>query len=251
MLDWRRIVALAILGSLLAACVAEEPQVKLTPEIKSVNELEQQLVEALEKNKISSSRSSEELAKQIADQLRTAQAEYNRPKDLELGYTFPVFLYLNWGKPFAQTDREELFKGLEGEIRTAKLLISRDLEAKLAGPPDTFEITPRGTTTRSILDIADRVSWEWDVKPLKPGKGVITLEVTSYVQNGQDRRAYPIRVLQDTWEVQAHGLEWWKYEISQLEPIRGFIYSVVAGGSGVLAWFGISGRKKRRPEYDT
>jgi hypothetical protein len=85
------------------------------------------------------------------------------------------------------------------------------------------------------------ITWVWDVKPLKPGPARVTLEVTSYIKTGKDTEPVPIRVLQDTWLVEARGLEWVKYQIEQIEPIRAFIFTMVAAVVAVLAWFGIKG----------
>jgi hypothetical protein len=41
--------------------------------------------------------------------------------------------------------------------------------------------------------------------------------------------------------VDARGFEWAKYQIEQIEPIRAFVFTMVAAVVGVLAWFGIRG----------
>jgi hypothetical protein len=61
----------------------------------------------------------------------------------------------------------------------------------------------------------------------------------------------PIRVLQDTWVVEAHGFEWVRYQIEQIKPIQAFLAAVGTMLVGVLAWFGIKGWGKSKPDFDT
>jgi len=112
------------------------------------------------------------------------------------------------------------------------------------------QITLRGDKMRTISSPVP-ITWIWDVKPLKPGKAQVTLEVTSYIKTGKDKEPVPIRVLQDTWQVEAHGIEWVKYQIEQIEPIQAFIVAMGGAVAGVRAWFGIKGFKKGRPDFDT
>jgi hypothetical protein len=198
--------------------------------------------------------SNEELASALANRLRDARATYSRRRDLELGDSYEVELFipgLGVGKTSWQPEEMAQFfeEGFKGEVGAAQLRIAKEFEAELTGPPDRFEITSKEEATKSLLSdyytMDGNFYWWWNVRPLKPGTGLITLEVTSYIQDGQDRRPYPIRILQDKWEVQAHGLEWLDYEIRRLEPIPGFI---AAGVVGVLAWFG---RKRQNGRQKT
>jgi hypothetical protein len=95
------------------------------------------------------------------------------------------------------------------------------------------------------------VTWIWDVKPLKPGKAAVTLEVTSYIKSGKDKEPVPIRVLQDIWLVDVKGLEWAKYQIEQIEPIRAFLFAMVAAVVAVLAWFGLRGWGGGKTDFET
>lgn len=71
----------------------------------------------------------------------------------------------------------------------------------------------------------------------KPGAASVTLEITSYVNIGKKTEPVPIRVLQDTWIVEAHGIEWAKYQIEQIEPIRAFLVAIAAAIVAVFAHF--------------
>ena len=86
---------------------------------------------------------------------------------------------------------------------------------------------------------------------MKPGPAQVTLEVTSYIKKGKDTEPVPVRVLQDTWFVEAQGMEWVKCQVEQIEPIKAFIFSIVAAVVAVLAWFGIRGWGNSKPDYET
>jgi hypothetical protein len=179
--------------------------------------------------------------------MRNYPAEYNKPGTLLLGDSTPVQLVV---KTNESQDTTPYFKDFAGEVTIATVMVASDVSAKLTGPPDTLQITLRGEDKRTILSPVP-ITWIWDVKPLKPGKANVTLEVTSYIKKGNDTEPVPIRVLQDTWVVEAHGIEWMKYQIEQIEPIRAFIVAMVAGVAAVLAWFGIKGWGKSKPDFES
>jgi hypothetical protein len=54
-----------------------------------------------------------------------------------------------------------------------------------------------------------------------------------------------VRVLQDTWTVHASPFEWAKYQVGEIEPIRAFLFAIVAGIVAILAYFGFQGWAKR------
>ncbi|MCA1435598.1 hypothetical protein I6F33_21785 [Bradyrhizobium sp. BRP20] len=243
----RRLIVL-VTALLLASCIddAENKRIeaKSTPQ---ANELQKPLAKAIESDRSGLTKSSEELASLLASHMRDAVAKFKRPRSLFLGNSYPVQLELstNLGK----VERDE-WKGFEGELKTVQLRVSQGVSAQLTGPPDMLRITARDEKMKS-LRFNETVYWIWDVEPLKPGKATITLEVVSYIQDGKDRAPYPIRVLQDTWDIEGLGIEWVRYQIAQIEPIRAFVYSTTAGLAAVLAWLGITGRKRRRPDFET
>jgi hypothetical protein len=245
---WLLVMAFPLL---VAACGPDDGQKHIdldkTPQ---VGQLQKPLEKALGEDRSGLTRSNVELATFLANQMKNATARFKRPHEVHLGESFPVQLELSTDVSVVRDDADAHWKGFQGELRTAQLRVSQSVSAQLTGPPDMLRITPRDDKMKS-LKFLDSAYWVWDVKPLRPGKATITLEVISYVQDGKDRDPYPIRVLQDTWEIEAYGLEWLKYEIVQIEPIRGFVYSITAGIVGVLAWFGISGRKRRRSDLET
>jgi ribosomal protein S19E (S16A) len=177
------------------------------------------------------------IADGIASKLKSLPAEYNKPDTLLLGDSTPVQFVI---KTNEKQEIPPLFKGLEGELAKTTALVAQDVSAKLTGPPDMLAITPRDDAMRAITSAAPIV-WVWDVKPLKPGKALITIEVTSYIKTGKDKETVPIRVIEDTWQVDARGLEWVKYQIQQIEPVRAFVFTMGGGIASVLAWFGIKG----------
>jgi hypothetical protein len=190
---------------------------------------------------------SDELARAVASKMKSYPAEYNKPSSLQLGDSTPVQLVI---KTNEHQDTQPYFKDFEGEVTTATVFVARDISAQLTGPSDRLQITLRGDKMRTILS-PESITWIWDVKPLKPGNAQVTLEITSYVKTGDDTEPVPIRVLQDTWFVDARGMEWAKYQIEQIEPIKGFIFSMVAAVAAVLAWFGIKGWGRRRRDFES
>jgi hypothetical protein len=47
------------------------------------------------------------------------------------------------------------------------------------------------------------------------------------------------------------GIEWVKYQIAQIEPIQAFVVAIGTMVAGALAWFGIKGLGKSKPDLDT
>ncbi len=111
---------------------------------------------------------------------------------------------------------------------------------------DLVEITLRGDPLRTVTSDAP-ISWIWDVRPLKPGPVQVVLEVFSNVKVGNDEGRAQIRVLQDTWNVEATGFEWVKYQVAEIQPIWALLSAAATGAAGILAFFGIKGRKGARP----
>jgi hypothetical protein len=185
---------------------------------------------------------SEAIARAIASKMKNYPVEYNKPSALLLGESTAIQLAV---KTNGQQKIEPFFEGFSGEVTVATMLVAQDISAELTGPPDRLQITRRGDKMRTILSPVP-ITWVWDVKPLKPGSAQVTLEVTSYIKTDKDTEPVPIRVLQDTWLVEARGLEWVKYQIEQIEPIRAFIFTMVAAVVAVMAWFGIKGWGRAR-----
>jgi len=189
------------------------------------------------------------LAEAIASKLKDYPVEYNKPASLLLGESTPVQLVI---KTSEKQDAEPLFKGLEGDVAKTTVMVANDVSAQLSGPPDRLDIKLRDekNNMRTISSPVP-ITWIWDVKPLKPGEAQVTLEVTSYIKTGKDTEPVPIRVLQDTWVVEAHGIAWVRYQIAQIDPILAFVATLGTLGAGVLAWFGFKGWGKSKPDLDT
>jgi hypothetical protein len=189
-------------------------------------------------------KSNEELAHALASKMRNYPAEYNKPSTLMLGDSTAFQFAIKTNK------LEPSFEGLEGRLAAATVLVANDVSAQLNGPPDRLQITLRGDKMRTISSPVP-LTWIWDVKPLKPGPAHVTLEVTSYIKSGKDTQPVPIRVLQDTWVVDARGMEWAKYQIERIAPIQAFIFGIGATVVAALAWFGFSGFGKRKSDFET
>lgn len=240
------IAVVALIGSLLTILplrLSKDVPPRPTHHDFAPPDLEESLAEALRFNN-----DSKNLAGTIASKMKSFPVEYNRPEKLSLGDSTAVQVVI---KTNEHQQTASYFTGFEGEVRDATVRVARDVSAELTGPPDRLQITLRGDKMRTILS-PDPITWIWDVKPLKPGKAQVTLEVTSYIKFEPTRiRPVPIRVLQDTWTVDASGIEWARYQIEQIEPIRTFIFTMVAAIVGVMAWFGFRGWGKRKDSFET
>jgi len=176
------------------------------------------------------------LADNLGKKLREVQGRYNKPGTLFLGSSTPIQYVI----PTTGQSVDGMFKGFPGDVTTTKVQVAENVSAYLTGPKDMIEITLRGEPMRAITN-ASPVSWVWDVRPLKPGQAQVTLEVFSHIKiDGEDHKAQ-VRVLQDTWDMKAEGLEWIKYEISQIEPVQAFLFALISGIGGTLAYFGLKG----------
>jgi hypothetical protein len=76
----------------------------------------------------------------------------------------------------------------------------------------------------------------------------MTVMALSHVKLDRQGEPVGIRVLQDTWTVKAVGIEWVKYQISQIEPVQTFLFAIGGGIVGVLAYFGVTGFRRRPGE---
>jgi hypothetical protein len=183
-------------------------------------------------------------ASDVAKKLKSYNAEYNKPRALHLGETTSVQLVIPVNRD------QDLFKGLDGDVTFTTMAVADTVSAKLTGTPDQLEITLRNGEMKNITGISP-VTWFWDVKPLKPGKTTVTLEVTSYIETGRIKTTVPIRVLQDTWIVEARGFEWVKYQIEQIAPVQAFVFGLGGPVAAVLAWLGIKGFGGKKREFES
>ena len=147
-------------------------------------------------------------------------------------------------------DINPYFKGFDGEVADVMVFVAKDVSAQLIGPSDKLKITLRGEKMRTILSPAP-ITWIWDVEPLKPGPAQVTLEVISHIKTANDTEPVPIRVLQDTWLVEARGIEWVKYKIQQVEPVTAFMVTIGGMLTGALAWFGIKGLGGKKIDFES
>ncbi|HJY80179.1 MAG TPA: tetratricopeptide repeat protein [Candidatus Binatia bacterium] len=194
----------------------------------------------------SSQSPSTQLAQSLGEKLRTLPAKYNRLDTLFMGTSSPVELVIQTAQ---QQAIDEMLKGFPGEVKATTVRMASTASAYLTGPKDMIEITLRGDPVRTVTADAP-VSWIWDVRPLKPGQVQVVLELFSHVKIGADEGRAQFRVLQDTWNVEAKGLEWVKYQVAEIEPIRAFLFALITGLVGTLAFFGIKGWRgvKTRPD---
>lgn len=187
------------------------------------------------------------LPRLIVKRMKSYPAAYNKPRTLLLGESTPIQIVIATN---SKQQIEPYFKGLEGQVIATTARVASEVSAQLTGPADRLEITLRGDKLRTIAS-PEPITWIWDVKPLRAGNAEVTLEVTSYIKNDKDTEPVPIRVLQDTWFVDARGIEWLNYWAQQLDPIQKFFAGVGVVLGGVLTWFGIKGFRKGKPDLET
>jgi Domain of unknown function (DUF5666) len=188
--------------------------------------------------------SSRNLASTLSQRLRDMPAKYNKPGVLLLGNSEPVEFVIQTSE---QQQVDDMFKGFKGDVTATTVRVADNVSAVLTGPRDMVEITLRGEPLRTILR-GTPVSWVWDVRPLKPGQAQVVLEVFSHVKVAAEEQRAQIRVLQDTWTMEARGFEWVKYQISEIEPVRGFVFAMVSAAAATLAYFGVRGRWSNKPD---
>jgi hypothetical protein len=184
------------------------------------------------------------VAKELAEvtaKLKNTSATYYRPNVLLLGSLTSVQFVIktNLDQPV-----DQLFNGFDGEVTATTVRVASDVSAELTASPDMLEITLRGgEKMRSILSPAP-ITWVWDVKALKPGKAIVILQVFSRIKIGGEVKPVEIRVLQDSWSVEARGLEWLKYQIAEIEPVRASLFAIVSAIVAVLGYFGFRGWRR-------
>jgi hypothetical protein len=131
-----------------------------------------------------------------------------------------------------------------GDITKTKIKVANKISAELTRPPDMLQIILRGDKMRTVASTT-RTTWVLDVKPLKPGEATVILQVISYIKLGKEEKPFEIRVMQEQWTVQARGLEWLKYQISEIEPVQSFMWTIAAGFVAVLGYFGFQGFRRK------
>jgi hypothetical protein len=131
-------------------------------------------------------------------------------------------------------------------VNNATVSVANELSAQLTGPPDRLDIKLRGDEKMRTISSPVPITWVWDVKPLKPGKTDVTLEVISYIKRDSNKVPVPIKVFQETWQVYSSWWEWLKYWALESEAIR----TLLAAVAGILARLGIDGWR-RKLDFET
>jgi hypothetical protein len=180
----------------------------------------------------------------IVEKKARVDATFNKPDHLRLGTSHPVQLILvaDPGKPANQQ-----FVGVPGMITTKEIEVGRAVSAILTSDKEVLQITSRVDKVQTFS--GENLSWVWDVKPLKPGKTLVTLEVMSHLKpkDGPEQVSM-VRALQETWLIEAEGLEWAKYYWNEYDWLRTAVYGIVTGFVAVLGYFGFKGFGKKTEE---
>jgi hypothetical protein len=171
-------------------------------------------------------------------QLNPVDATFNRPDHLRVAKTVPVELVLHQKPKIG-----DLFGGLPGPLVTKRIQVGDAVSATLTADRDMLQITPRLDNIQTFNGA--NLTWLWDVKPLKPGKTLVTLEVLSHSKQKDIEQVSKVRALQETWEITAEGLEWVKYYWNEYDWLRTAIYGTIAAVVAALGYFGFKGWGKK------
>lgn len=181
-----------------------------------------------------------EVSKEMLDQLKKLPATYTKPGAIPLNSSIPFQLAIQTS-PSQNVQR--LFNRTPGNVESVEINVAEKMAAKLTAPTDMFEVKLRGDEPRRLITSAASVTWVWDVKALRPGSAVATLEVFAYLNDDNEGQGIVFRVYTDTWEVETPRGEYIRYLIDHYSGIYQFGAVVITSIGGFLAWFGFRSRR--------
>lgn len=174
----------------------------------------------------------------IVQHLRTASYAFNRIGQMSLGTPETIALVIDTS---GSADFDQELDGLPGTVSTGVTPISLQMEAELVGP--AFTIEPEGRQRREISTL-NPTRWEWEVTPEREGEH--PLEVSLYVvltKEGEKISEDKPLAERQVINVTVSRLDSLISFAQKIDPLRAFIFALVAGLAGLLAWFGIKSWK--------
>ena len=170
----------------------------------------------------------------VLSSLPVADYAFNRPSKMTLGTPETIALVINSS---GTANFEQEFQDMIGSITEGEVPVDAIMEAELVGP--AFTIKPEGRQRRQLSTL-NPTRWDWEVTPNRAGTH--QLEVSMYViltlageEISEDKPLAERQII----EVTVSALDRINQLLEDIEPLRAFIYTVVAGIAGILAWFGI------------
>jgi hypothetical protein len=105
-------------------------------------------------------------------ELKVGYINFNAKREMKLGIleTVNAEIFLN----------EDLIKDIPEKYNIDQIHITKKMKAKLTSKDLSFEITPLNSETQVILD-DDKTVWNWDIKPVKHGLGVLELVLSAAI----------------------------------------------------------------------
>lgn len=170
--------------------------------------------------------------------LQTARYAFNRIEQMALNDPETIALVIDTS---STADFNQELGALPGTISEGSTPVSMQMEAELVGA--AFKIEPEGRQRRELSTL-NATRWDWQVTPQREGKH--PLEVSLYViltkegaKVSEDKPLAERQVI----NVTVSRLDSLISFAQKLDPLRAFIFAVVAGLAGLLAWFGIKSWK--------
>lgn len=170
--------------------------------------------------------------------LETAEYAFNAPREMAVAEPQSIALVID---TTGTTNFAAELMALPGTPVQSRTPISLIMEAELVGP--AFEITPSGRQRRELSKL-NPTRWDWEISPKRSGQH--QLEVSLYIiaatggeRLGEEKALAERRVI----NVTVSRLDSLISIVQKLDPLRAFIFALIAGLGGLLAWFGIKGWK--------
>jgi len=150
----------------------------------------------------------------MADSVRTAQIRYNAPETMQLNMPIDLRLAID---ATGMTPPDELFEGLEGEVRGGEAELTPQVTATLTG--SGFDIRPL-KPARQVLPSDRAATWQWEVTPRSEGRRTLILDVFAHPGGGD--AAASVREFRDEIEVQVSTLSKVLAFAQSADPLVGF-----------------------------
>lgn len=170
--------------------------------------------------------------------LEKAEYAFNAPQEMALAKPQTIALVID---TTGETDFEAELMALPGDRVQGETPVTLIMEAEIVGP--AFAITPTGRQRRELSQL-NPTRWDWEISPKRSGQH--QLEVSLYViatsageSLGEEKALAERKVI----NVTVSRLDSMIAFTQKIDPLRAFIFTLIAGLAGLLAWFGIKSWK--------
>ena len=174
----------------------------------------------------------------IFSELESANFALNAPSDMLVRHPQVIALIID---STGATNFEDELEGLPGNAVQGATPISLFMEAEIVAP--AFEVDPEGRQSRQLSRL-NPTRWDWEVAPKREGDH--QLEVSLYViatKNGESIGEEKALAERRIINVSVARVDQLASFAQRLDPLRAFIFALIAGLAGLLGWFGIKSWK--------